>query len=37
MTAVAHKVSAQLPKFRARGQVVSELRGRIGVWRLADA
>ena len=34
MTAVVHKVSAQLPKFRARGQVVSELRGHIGVWRL---
>jgi hypothetical protein len=30
MTAVVHKVSAQLPKLRAGGQVVSELRGKSG-------
>jgi hypothetical protein len=37
MTAVVHNVSAPMPKFRARGQVVSELRGHVGVCRLAGA
>lgn len=32
---LVHKVGGQLPKFRARGQVVSEPHGHTAVWRLA--
>jgi hypothetical protein len=36
MDGLVHKIGGQMPKFRARGQVVSEPRGHIGVWRLTD-